>query len=290
MFNNAKLLVGLGVCLASSVSDAATVAWDQARDNSVNVGSDIIGDGTVVFAYNGGPADATPFTVGGVDFVSGVISTMVTGHQGAVGDFLGGTSTGDANYDRLLTSVAYGASGDITVENLIIDTQYSVQFFYNDQRLRDRNLLFHDGDPGNVASASAAGANNFGQSVLGLFTADANSQLFNVSGDWGAADFTAMIVREAVFIEYIDGDVDGDRDVDLDDYYAMRDNFNKSVDVVRGDGDVNRDFVVDLEDYAIIEKEYANHNGGASLASAIPEPASLLMMSLGGLVLLKRSK
>ncbi len=194
-----RKLVSLG-CIAGFTlqAGAATVAWDAASDNTD--GGDIVGGGTVVLAHNGGPEDATPFMVGDVDFVSGAISTLTSTHQGGVGggDFLS-ASTGDANYDRLLTSVAYGAAANITVEGLSIGTDYVAQFFYNDQRLPDRNLLFHDGDAGNVASLSAAGGNNAGQYVLGYFTADATNQLFSVNGDWDGgvnADFTAAVVRE----------------------------------------------------------------------------------------------
>ncbi len=85
------------------------------------------------------------------------------------------------------------------------------------------------------------------------------------------------------------GDTNGDDVVDLLDYYAVRDHLGQ-VDQSRANGDVTFDGKVNLDDYILVRDQFPLHNGGDSLASAIPEPASLLLMGLGSLAMLKRSK
>ena len=72
------------------------------------------------------------------------------------------------------------------------------------------------------------------------------------------------------------GDTNGDGTVDLDDYHALRDNFGIGSTLAEGDVDLDGD--VDQLDFNIIRTEYPKYNGGASLASAIPEPASLFLL------------
>ena len=85
------------------------------------------------------------------------------------------------------------------------------------------------------------------------------------------------------------GDVNGDMIVDLEDYYILRDNMGKINQTVE-DGDVTLDGIINLKDFAVIRDQFEVHNGGQTLASAIPEPVSLLLLSFGTLAFLKRTK
>ncbi len=84
------------------------------------------------------------------------------------------------------------------------------------------------------------------------------------------------------------GDTNIDGVVDLVDYVALRDNFGSGTSLAQGD--VDNDGDVDHDDFWIIRTEFPKHNGGASLASAIPEPTSFALVGLGGLAMLRRSK
>jgi hypothetical protein len=76
------------------------------------------------------------------------------------------------------------------------------------------------------------------------------------------------------------GDVDGDGDVDLEDYGVIRDNFLVGVSS-RAEGDLNFDRVVDWTDF----REWKNaFSGAAGSAAAMPEPGTLgLMLVAAGL-------
>ncbi len=84
------------------------------------------------------------------------------------------------------------------------------------------------------------------------------------------------------------GDTNGDEMVLLNDYEALRDHFG--VGTTLADGDVDFDGDVDQEDFLIIRNEFPKYNSGASLASAIPEPASIFLFGMGSLAVLKRNK
>lgn len=90
------------------------------------------------------------------------------------------------------------------------------------------------------------------------------------------------------------GDADGDFDVDLDDYVAIRDNFFSQI-ILGSDGDVSGDplnpgasngfnGVVDLEDYVIWKGAFESINGlGSAPSLGVPEPTSFALFALSGL-------
>jgi len=85
------------------------------------------------------------------------------------------------------------------------------------------------------------------------------------------------------------GDTDDDCDVDLDDLFAVRNNFGMSTGATRAQGDVapypDGDGAVDLDDLFMIR-----NNFGAGLAAAVPEPATLSLLCVGALALLRRRR
>jgi len=81
------------------------------------------------------------------------------------------------------------------------------------------------------------------------------------------------------------GDTDGDGDVDLDDLFAVRNNFGTMSGATLADGDTDGDGDVDLDDLFTVR-----NNFGTGL-SAVPEPATLAVMMLGlGAILRRRAR
>jgi len=83
----------------------------------------------------------------------------------------------------------------------------------------------------------------------------------------------------------VPGDTDGDGDVDLDDLFAVRNNFGTSSGATRADGDVAPhpagDGAVNLDDLFTVR-----NNFGTGLT--VPEPATLSLMGLAAVALLRR--
>jgi len=75
------------------------------------------------------------------------------------------------------------------------------------------------------------------------------------------------------------GDVDGDMDVDFDDFAVIRDHFQQSV-TMRTEGDLNSDGVVDFRDYRQWKSNVAPPATGTG--AAVPEPAAALLVALAG--------
>jgi hypothetical protein len=87
------------------------------------------------------------------------------------------------------------------------------------------------------------------------------------------------------------GDVDGDDDVDLADFAAIRDHFEMAA-ASRSLGDVNEDGYVDLLDYRVWKANYPfpAASAGASANTSIPEPSCWNLGLVAGPLLLGRGR
>ena len=93
----------------------------------------------------------------------------------------------------------------------------------------------------------------------------------------------------------IEGDLDLDGDVDLDDAAILAANFGAVEDAIVGqrvtfaNGDLNGDSVIDLLDYNILALNFGNSaTTPPAVSTAIPEPASAFVMALGLTAVLRR--
>jgi len=81
----------------------------------------------------------------------------------------------------------------------------------------------------------------------------------------------------------VPGDTDGDGDVDLDDLFAVRNNFGTTSGATLADGDTDGDGDVDLDDLFAVR-----NNFGTGLI--VPEPMMLSLLGIGALALIRRRK
>ncbi len=90
------------------------------------------------------------------------------------------------------------------------------------------------------------------------------------------------------------GDFDFDGDIDAADWAVVKDNNGVDLSTMAGIesyafGDLNSDNTNDITDFGIFKDLYEAENGAGSFASiAIPEPTSIALLSLTGLVVLRR--
>jgi hypothetical protein len=193
------------VFLAIDVQPAngATITW--ATPVTISGTTDIDTVGTVFQASNFAGAATT---VNGVTFDafnvtdgSGTVGNIgITGGQNITSFGEGDPATAygslpSAYQELLKTGIIFGAT--VTVQNLTIGSQYSIQFMANDSRLatgsQDRKVFLNTNQVTlDINSTNAQGG--VGQWVRGTFTADATTQSFTVGGS-SHAYANAMQVR-----------------------------------------------------------------------------------------------
>jgi hypothetical protein len=172
--------------LASTPSHAAVITWGTATN--VSATTDVSTNGSPVEAFNlvSRPADAATGTVmvNGVTFTALDRPSPLTNLGTAAPNQLNGGTSGNANYNILLNTVAFGggASTSMTVGggNLLNGVLYEIQLWYVEERitgtpaLNTRVMTYGDGNGNTVNLGGTAGL--LGQYVIGTFTANGPSQ------------------------------------------------------------------------------------------------------------------
>ena len=104
-------------------------------------------------------------------------------------------------------------------------------------------------------------------------------------GDFDAASGDLAWLRDWV-PSPVAGDCDLDEDVDLSDLAMLASRWDAAPRQWWMDGDFNGDFDVNIEDLSLL----ASNWGAGTTAARVPDPASLLVMGLGGLGMLRRRR
>ena len=216
-----NFLIVLGGIMALMIPrglQAATITWSAATDTT---GKSQLVEGNVLSALNCGTSSSA-ITGGGLsgtgsyNFSSANFSGMDFVPTGAdAGESVGAgtlasniiykapvvmTSTGDANFDLVIGSLAYAnqiKTGTLTLSGLTVGSDYKVQIFYNDQR-NYRYLILGDGLANTVSimngAVSTGEPDDYGQRSVGSFTADASTQAVTFSSQAGSIHVNAILV------------------------------------------------------------------------------------------------
>lgn len=171
LFSAALILITVGG------AQAASIAWSSL--GSVSNANDVLNIGTVVQAeYAGGFGSQT---VNGVTFLDGFTSYATAAGVGT-GAFLG--NTGNSSYNTILNTFAYDGTspGVLTLNSLSVGVTYKVELWALDDRpdfgIPNRTQRYDD-NAGNFSATFFVPSNTI---MLGTFTADATTQIINVSG------------------------------------------------------------------------------------------------------------
>ena len=89
-----------------------------------------------------------------------------------------------------------------------------------------------------------------------------------------------------VLLSQISGDFDSDGDVDGDDFLVWQNGFPTSTGATLLDGDADADGDVDGDDFLM----WQNNFPYPAALSSVPEPNSLVLLAMGGLMILRRRR
>lgn len=263
---------------------AGTASADVLIDPDNNNGS---------FEFAGGELNTTKIQVW--DGTPDVDNWTEWTENSTAGDDSGIENTGNASDGAM---VAFLQGGNAVYNMTSWEASEGDFFFYSwDHVLRaDRNHtvgLVYDNN-GTITSLVDSEINSTGvlESIDSTYTIPAGSPAIGNTiglgvvspGDYPEVDNFILTVNEDAPVP---GDVDGDGDVDLIDYQAIRDNFRLSP-ATKAQGDLVGADIVDLADFL----EWRNNHPFPIAANiAVPEPAAALLLVAGlGLISLVRTR
>ena len=272
-FNNA---LNLGGQTLTKSGDGAIVVNNQLNSGGgalIGLSGTISGSGTV-----GGNLDNTSSTVAPGNS-PGVLT--LTGHytQGSGGTLeieVTGTSAGESGHDQL--SVTGAASLDGTLDIV-------PQAPYADPSVRGASENMVILTAGTVTGTFST-VNYDGNALTADFGPDANG---SIRDHVGSGLFRSVIYSDSnVTVQNLlalEGDTDGDKDVDITDFNSLSTNFdpggNNSAtnDWIHADFDLDGD--IDITDFNALSANFAPGGYAASSPGQIPEPTTSVLLILG---------
>jgi len=196
------MAVAIVACGFTRTSHAqAPIIWEEPAA-SVDVSDIRLTGSPFLVAFNGGDA----LNIAGIQFTGGTFTnlpeTMTFSPSSATADtFEAGLveSTGNVSYDALLDRMAYTTSGErsgtIEFNGLTTGQEYQVQLWYSDQRgtAANRSMIFGDDGASTQTVSVAAATGDFGENVVGTFTAIGSTQRLSLStSGFGNVHFNAL--------------------------------------------------------------------------------------------------
>jgi len=190
----------LGVMAASA--NAAAITWSNNTFSDTSILPDAA---NVLYAISGG--NSADVTVAGIDFLyrneyayAHTDAYVDITRQHDSGGWLGGRTSGDANYDAILDSAMYSNEGDgnITLKGLTSGTTYQVLMLcvFGQYPPYGAPIYMQGSDGVNVSDSQLYSFQTgpLGGYVLGTFTADATTQ--NLVLNSGYYQLNALVVSE----------------------------------------------------------------------------------------------
>lgn len=204
-------LGGLVLAALPHLCPAATITWDTPQP--IAAASDVSTEGNFFGSWAPYNGSANQFPVNGVTFQGfDTLGISNVGFDGG-GPFFGAHTTGDSNYNSLVTYAAYsnGTNASFTVNGnggrpLTVGRQYLVQAWVSDARnlggFRSQTIS------GSGAMAFPSDGSGMGSWVIGRFTADALSQQFDITAN-ASAQLNLLQVRDITPTSNISAFFDG---------------------------------------------------------------------------------
>ena len=210
------LLLTVGLFRSAATGFAASITWGT--PTTISGDTDVANSGIGICAYYEGGAGANQ-TINGVTFTnmggtttwgnltfsgSGTFAYNTNGMGNNVGPFSGLS----AAYTNVLSGgiwIPGNGAVTVTLNNLTVGHQYTVQYWANDSRYpgvqtnRYSTLTGNWGSGNKLLFNTTHGAGGVGQYVIGTFVADATSQSFGITGgnltSGGSADAQTAAVQ-----------------------------------------------------------------------------------------------
>jgi len=236
------------------------------------------------------------------------LATALSAHETSNVSISSGLTDSIATYDTSTTSVSGGRTSQCHVNNnsSVEITGGLVSGLYT----ADASIsALSGGSVANIFAYDTSMVALYGKDFVlgaGLFLDASNNVLGTgvLSGKWidetswtttiSMHDPTATIwlVAELTEADPLDGDTNLDGIVDITDYNTLKGNMGMAENAVWADGDVDEDGDVDWDDLLLLHAQYGKSTTSlaAMPSEMIPEPATLALLALGGLMALRRKK
>jgi len=251
----------------------------------LNQGRNLVGYGTIVgtgnFIVDGYVSGEGPNPSDGITFDIPVVGGF-GGFEGNV-TFNSGFSPGHSPGQAVLHNVTFGSSNTLNIEvgGTAAGSQYDQLIVSGTAALGgglDVTLLY-----GFTPKLGDAFALIDGSALSGEFS---STSLPSLGGglDWAIIQAGSDFILKVVLL----GDADLNGVVDAADYIALKSHWGLGSAAARADGDLDRDGDVDWNDLQLLTANFGRASADPPIST--PEPATLSLLALGGLALMRRRR